>query len=119
MQDDQSETVARLSNQLAPLRGLWNGFESDLAAMGVASIDDLTGRSADALMVDYCRRAARPVDPMLRPCFEAVVRFAETGEATPWWRIARHEAARERDRIIASTHCCPVNHRINSIGYNL
>ena len=102
MYHNQSEAVARLSSQLAPLKGLWSGFESDLAAMGVSSLADLTGRSADALMVDYCRRAVRPIDPMLRPCFEAVVRFAETGEATPWWRIARHEAAQERDRIVAS-----------------
>ena len=101
MHQVHSEAVARLSSQLAPLRGLWSGFESDVAAMGVSSLADLAGRSADALMVDYCRRNVRPVDPMLRPCFEAVVRFAETGEATPWWRIARHEAAQERDRIVA------------------
>lgn len=92
--------VIRLRQQLAPLRGLWHGFEADLADMGVSRLDDLRGRSADGLMQDYCRRNQRPADAILRPYFEAVVRFAETGQDHPWWRIMRENAVRDREQII-------------------
>ena len=42
------------------------------------------------------------IDPMLRRCFKAILRFAETGATTSRWRIERHEAAQERDRIVVS-----------------
>ena len=102
MEYKRSEAVSRLCSQLAPLRGLWNGFESDLVEMGVTSLDDLRGRSADELLQDYCRRNQRPVDALLRPYFSAVVRFSETRQDYPWWRIMREEVLRERDQIIAA-----------------
>lgn len=67
--------------------------------MGVSSLDDLRARSADELMHHYCQRNQRPADSVLLPCFEAVVRFAETGQDHPWWRIMREDAVRERDRL--------------------
>jgi hypothetical protein len=99
MQSNQSEAVLRLRSQLAPLRGLWLGFEADLAVMGVSSLEDLRGRSPEGLLQDYCQRTARPADPALRPYFEAVVRFSETGEPRPWWKIMREDSARECQRL--------------------
>lgn len=99
MRSDRSEAASRLRLQLAPVRGPWIGFESDLADMGVSSLDDLRGRSADALLQDYCRRGQRPIDHALRPCFEAIVRYAETGQYYPWWKIMRDDVVRERDRL--------------------
>jgi hypothetical protein len=42
------------------------------------------------------------VDALLRPYFTAVVRFSETRQDYPWWRIMREEVLRERDQIIAA-----------------
>lgn len=102
MHSDRSEAVTRLYHDLAPLRGLWTGFEVDLAGIGVSCLDDLRERSADELLQAYCRQTERPLDFALRPYFEAVVRFARSGQACPAWKIMREEAVREQERILAS-----------------
>jgi hypothetical protein len=97
MQTDTISTVPRLRAELAPLRGLWVGIETDLRSMGFTALADLRGRDAAALALEYCRRLDRPVDPLLRYCFAAIVRFAETGEPTPWFRILRAETTLHRE----------------------
>lgn len=93
MQHDTTSTIRRLHAELAPLRGLWAGVEADLQSMGFAALTELRGKDAAVLALDYCRRLGRPVDPLLRACFSAIVRFAETGVPTPWYRILRAENA--------------------------
>jgi len=83
------ESPTRLQRELATLRGLWNGVEVDLRRMGFTRLADFRGRDASALTRDYCRGSGRPFDPTLQACFAAIVRFAETGEARPWWLFQR------------------------------
>jgi len=99
MQEHASEATTRLRRALAPVRGLWIGFESDLTAIGISSLDDLRRRSADDLLERYCRHAGRPPDIVLRAYFEAVVTFAQTGQAPPVWRIMRRDAIRDQDGV--------------------
>ena len=35
--------------------------------------------------------ANHPDDPVLVAVFRTMIRFAETGVATPWWRVLRAE----------------------------
>jgi hypothetical protein len=89
MQHDTVTAISRLRKEFAPLRGLWPGVEADLQRMGFSKLADLRGRDPVALAVDYCKLIGRPFDQMLKYCFAAIVRFAETGEAVPWWHILR------------------------------
>lgn len=92
--------IQRLRIELAPLHGLWSGFETDLLNLGIRCLADLRGRDPAALAEDYRRIAAHPDDPLLETCFAAAVGFAETGQATPWWRILRARAIEERARLM-------------------
>ncbi len=103
MQYKALDIVDRLRSELSPLRGLWNSIASDLAALGVTSLADLRGRSADDLLRAYCGLVDRPLDPMLRPCFVSIVAFAETGSARPWWYILREEAERDGRSVLSGS----------------
>jgi hypothetical protein len=70
--------------------------------MGFSALAELRGRDADALAAQYCRLNRRPMDPILTPCFAAVVRFAETGEPRPWWDLLRVQTRREREAVFAA-----------------
>lgn len=102
MQHDNSAAVRRLRSELARFRGLWPGYEADLVRMGFSALADLRGRDPDTLARDYCRLSGRPADPLLSSCFAALVRFAETGQPTPWWRIARAQAMREGEAVYSA-----------------
>jgi hypothetical protein len=102
MQHDNAPAVRRLCSELAMLRGLWPGYEADLHRMGFSALAELRGQDANALANDYCRLSGRPVDPLLSSCFSAVVNFAETGVPTPWWRIMRAQAKREREAVVSA-----------------
>jgi len=91
MQDTSDMVLARLRSELAPLRGLWHGMESDLLRLGFTSVRDLCGKKAEQVAEAYRTLAGRPPDPILRPYFAALIGFAETGVATPWWHILRSE----------------------------
>jgi hypothetical protein len=93
MQQDSAAALRRLRSELARFRGLWPHYEADLQRLGISGVDGLRGRDPDSLAADYCRMIDRPVDPWLSACFTALVRFAETGEAVPWWRVMRARAA--------------------------
>jgi hypothetical protein len=95
MQHDSAEAIRRLRLDFAPLRGMWPGFEVDLYRMGFTTSADLRGRDPSVLARDYCQRHGRPLDPPLSFCFAAIVRFAETGEAVPWWHLLRAQSAAE------------------------
>jgi hypothetical protein len=92
MRANPIETSAPLHQELSALRGLWHGVDRDLNNMGITAIAELRGRDATDLARAYCERAGRPFDPALRACFAAIVWFAETGEARPWWLFLRAEA---------------------------
>jgi hypothetical protein len=92
MQTDQIETLPTLRQELSALRGLWTGVDQDLNSLGIGGISDLRGRDAAELTRAYCDRVGRPFDPVLKACFAAIVQFAETGEARPWWHSLRAEA---------------------------
>lgn len=77
------------------MRGLWNGTETDLFRLGIASLEDLRGKAAESLAEAYRALTNRPPDPILRPYFAALIGYAETGVATPWWHIARADARAE------------------------
>ena len=92
MQHDSAAAIRRLRLDFAPLRGLWPGFEVDLYRMGFETMADLRGHDPATLARDYCGRLNRPFDPPLKFCFAALVRFAETGEAVPWWHLLRAQS---------------------------
>jgi hypothetical protein len=69
--------------------------------MGYSSLADLRGKDPGSLAADYCRRLHRPADPLLRPWFTSIVRFAQTGTPTPWWRIVREEPIVESESMVA------------------
>ncbi len=73
------------------MRGLWHGTESDLLRLGISSVRDLCGKQADDVAEAYRSLAGHPPDPVLRPYFAALITFAETGVATPWWHSMRAE----------------------------
>ena len=87
MHHHRRETLSRLRSEVAPLAGLWHGIETDLYAMGINALADLRGLRAESLTASYCALAGRPLDPALVPCFAALVAYAETGIAKPWWRL--------------------------------
>ena len=91
MQDTSDMVLARLRSELAPLRGLWHGMESDLLRLGITSVRDLRGKQPEQVAESYRTLAGHPPDPILRPYFAALIGFAETGVATPWWYILRAE----------------------------
>ena len=91
MQDELTKAAQRLRIELRPLRGLWPGVSADLARMGFRSLADLKGRDADHLAQGYRDLANHPDDPVLVAVFRTMIRFAETGVATPWWRVLRAE----------------------------
>jgi hypothetical protein len=99
MQQDSIAALGRLRSELARFRGLWPGYEADLQRLGISALAHLRGRDPDALTEDYCRLTGRPPDPWLNACFAAVVRFAETGESVPFWRVMRVWAMREGERL--------------------
>jgi hypothetical protein len=99
MQHDSTEAVSRLRSELTMFRGLWPGYEADLLRMGIFTVAELRGRDPDRLAAEYCRVMERPEDPLLSACFAAVVRFAETGERVPYWRIMRDQAMREGEAV--------------------
>lgn len=103
MHNHMPEAVARLHRELAPVRGLWNGFEADMAAIGVSSLEELRDKSPDDLLRRYCLHTGIPHDPVLHAHFEAVVRFAKTGEVQPAWAIMRQDAVRDQNRLFAAT----------------
>ena len=92
MTDQTNTTLPRLRQELAPLRGLWRNMEADLQRLGIAVLADLRGKQPDALADEYRALAGHPSDPVLLPYFAALVAFAETGVATPWWQILRQRA---------------------------
>ena len=92
MQPEAPTVLQSLRSELAPLRGLWQGFEADLLRMGITALADLRGQPVEALTESYRAMVGRPPDPILHPYFAALVSFAETGKATPWWHFWRSEA---------------------------
>ena len=102
MQHDTLANSQTLRSELAALRGLWLGIEGDLHRMGIACLADLRGCRPEALVETYRRETGHPSDPILRPYFAALVAFAETGVATPWWRIMRAEAVRDSEAALVS-----------------
>ena len=102
MQPDSTAALGRLRSELARFRGFWPGYEADLQQMGISALAELRGRDPEALAADYCRMVARPTDPWLDACFAALVRFAETGVAVPWWRVMRVQAMQAGEAITLS-----------------
>jgi hypothetical protein len=93
---EQIHTILpRLRQELAPMRGLWPNMEADLYRMGIAALGDLRGKQPEALAEEYRALDGHPPDPVLLPYFTALIAFAETGVATPWWRILRQRAYAE------------------------
>jgi hypothetical protein len=91
MEDDSDTILHRLRAELAPMRGLWHGMESDLLRLGIASLRELRGKQPDAIAESYRGLSGHPPDPVLVPYFAALIGYAETGVATPWWYIMRRD----------------------------
>jgi Pathogenicity locus len=102
MQQSSAPAIRRLRSELALLRGTWPGFEADLHRMGFTALAEFRGRDPDLLATQYCALTGRPADPLLSSCFAALVRFAETGEPRPYWRILRTRSAHEVETISAA-----------------
>jgi hypothetical protein len=100
MHHPRSTAIRGLRRELTALRGLWPGVEADLHSMGYSALADLRGKDPGSLASDYCRRLNRPADPLLRPWFTSIVRFAETGTPTPWWHIVREEPVVESESMV-------------------
>jgi hypothetical protein len=96
MQSETRPAVQLLESELLPLRGLWLGTAPDLIRLGITRLHDLRAHSADVLAEAYCRMTGRPTDPVLIPYFAALIDFARTGVPTPWWRLMRAAALRDR-----------------------
>ena len=93
---DDAAAVRRLSEELLPLRGLWPGAAQELVDLGFAKLADLAGQNAHALAGAYRRLTKRPDDPLFPVFFAALISFAESGVASPWWRILRAEPSLAR-----------------------
>lgn len=74
------------------MRQLWPGIERDLAGIGVWRLIDLRGQAPEHLCRAYCTRSRRQPDGVLLDVFTALVAFAETGKAVPWWQFTRQRA---------------------------
>ncbi len=66
-------------------------MEHDLLRLGIRSLRELAGRRPDEIAESYRALSGHPDDPVLRPYFAALIGYAETGVATPWWYIMRSE----------------------------
>ncbi|MBI5367462.1 MAG: mitomycin resistance protein [Planctomycetes bacterium] len=86
----------------------------DLLRLGIRRIEDLAGKDPDRLYDALCRRDGAPHDVCVRDVFHALVLFAETGEARPWWFFSQARKAREArgaDAPRPRTHGSPAPRR--------
>lgn len=58
----------------------------DLRLLGVRSVSDLKRKDPWRMYEALCRKAHRRQDPCVLDTFLAVVDFARTGRARPWWK---------------------------------
>ena len=72
---------------LEDLPNVGRSIASDLRMVGIRRPSDLSGRDPYALYDALCRKTGTRHDPCLLDTFIAVVRFAEGGPPTPWWRF--------------------------------
>jgi hypothetical protein len=89
MRDTLEIQMSHLGKDLAPMRQLRMGIERDLAGIGVSRVTDLRGQVPEQLCRAYCSRSRRQPDDVLLDVFTALVAFADTGEALPWWQFTR------------------------------
>ena len=101
MSNPRHHGSGRLAAELAPFRDLWRGLDGELAQMGITTIIELRGISATRLADQYCAMTGRPQDPVLEPCFGALIFYAETGVVTPVWSALRARATLDRDLALA------------------
>ena len=66
-----------------------------LVKLGVARLEDATGRDPDEMYHELCALDAKRHDPCVRDVFAAVVSHAEGGPARPWWEFTPERKARE------------------------
>jgi hypothetical protein len=70
----------------------------DLLRLGIRRPEDLVGRDPDALYDELTVLDGVPHDPCMRDMLAAVVSYAETGRAAPWWHFTPERKAREGRR---------------------
>ena len=68
----------------------------DLIRLGIRQTGDLVGRSPDDLYEVVGRLVGSPHDPCVLDTMTAVVRYAETGDAIPWWHFSAERKAAMR-----------------------
>jgi hypothetical protein len=68
----------------------------DLLRLGIRSPEDLIGRDADEMYDELGRLDGIRHDPCVRDIFAAVVSYAETGQAAPWWHFTPIRKARDK-----------------------
>ncbi len=81
-----------------PLSALGNVGKATLAdfqLLGVATVDELATRDADALYVELQRLTGKRQDPCVHDVFSATIHEASTGEARNWWDFTPARKARQ------------------------
>jgi hypothetical protein len=68
----------------------------DLLRLGIRSPGDLIGRDPDEMYDELGRLDGIRHDPCVRDIFAAVVSYAETGRAAPWWHFTPIRKARDK-----------------------
>jgi len=61
----------------------------DLVLLGVRRVEDLASREPAAMYAELCALTRKKQDPCVLDTFEAIVHYARTGEALPWWTFTR------------------------------
>jgi hypothetical protein len=73
------------ARRLAGLRNVGKAALADFDRLGIATVAQLAGQSADDLYVRLCVESGARQDPCVHDVFAAAIHEAKTGEARKWW----------------------------------
>jgi RecG-like helicase len=75
---------------LKDLKNVGKATLSDLAILGINSVDDLAHQDPTQLFEELERQTGKRHDPCVWDVFAAIIHEAQTGESTPWWTWTPH-----------------------------
>ena len=90
---DEDRVVLRA---LQTMPNVGPAMAEDLLRLGIRSPEDLIGRDPNEMYDELGRLDGIRHDPCVRDVFAAVVSYAETGQAAPWWHFTPIRKARDR-----------------------
>ncbi len=80
--------MASLAHKLTDIPNVGKATAADLALLGIATPNELSGKSANSLYLALCAKTGRRHDPCVEDVFAAAIHFINSGERLPWWHFS-------------------------------